>query len=297
MAILSVNDSTSLVFPKNLSQQDFWMSFSFYQYKPRFAGGQTGTDGSLTDKGTIRLPLPNMMIDHQDVEYSQEEMGLLAGAAIAGLTGSNTTLDAIKNIVIGGVSGLGVAGAVKLVNSIPETNHNVANILTQLKGVAINPFLTVMFKSPAFKKHAFRWTLSPSNEDESKTINSIIDTFRFNQLPSRVSASAGTLLAYPNIILLSVSKNDKDYFSYRFKPAVIESFAVNFAPSGQPSFFGSTNAPTQIEIFLSLLEIEYFLQEDLASATTAGAAFGNSVASFFSNFLIEAGTASTVLPF
>ena len=68
-----------LNFPDNLEKQPFWMSFSFYQYQ---MPSLTKQDVYYADRGTIRLPLPNSMVDDQHVQYAQEGYSLLAGAAI-----------------------------------------------------------------------------------------------------------------------------------------------------------------------------------------------------------------------
>jgi hypothetical protein len=113
----------------------------------------------------------------------------------------------------------------------------------------------------------------PKNESESITLNRIINTFRANMLPNQSGAIGGTLLTYPNICQASVSVNNGTYFTYVFKPAVIKNLEVNFSASGQPSFFGSTSAPTEVQITVNLQEIEYWLGSDFGlQSGVAGAA-------------------------
>jgi len=256
------------------------------------AGGQTGISSSagtsvLSSLGTIRLPMPNQMVDHQDIVYAVEELGLVAGSALAKFQQSGGSYAS----ALGGAAGGGLIGAAQnLGNAIPGTNGQGFNVLLQTQGLSVNPFLSVMFKSPAFKKHAFKWKLSPENEQESGDLGTIIDTFRFNQLPSASAAFSGALLAYPNVVQISVAGSGPPgtgaMFSYTFKPAVIESFASNFAPNGQASMFGTTGAPTEVEINMSLLEIEYWLQNDYATnPTTTGAASAATVETNINNFL------------
>lgn len=282
----------SLVFPSDLARYSFWFTFTFYQYNVPLAGGQSGPQGSqvvLSNLGTVRLPMPNQMVDHSDVVYAVEELGLVAGAALAKFQQSGGSFGAA---LAGGATGLGVQAISNLTNAGPGGTAGGGNILLQTQGLAVNPFLSVMFKSPAFKKHAFKWKLSPVNETESSNLNSIINTFRYNQLPSATSAFGGTLLAYPNIVQVTVSgstppaTNGPSMFSYTFKPAVIESFAANFAPNGQASMFGTTGAPTETEISISLLEIEYWLQNDYAgNPTTLGNATAQNIRNEIDSFL------------
>jgi len=243
-----------LRFPWDLEKQPFWTSFSFYQYK---MPSLTQMDVYYADNGTIRLPLPNSMVDNLDVQYSPESLGLVAGAAINALQGGHQfeTAGILAGAGLASRAGVDVGGAL---------NNNVVGAATQTMGAALNPFLTVMFKQPAFKNHRLEWKLTPSNEQESQQLNQIINMFRANMLPDKNGALGGALLTYPNIVQVQISVNNGTYFTYAFKPAVITSFSVNFTPSGQPSFFGSSAspAPTEAILTLSLTEIEYWLSSD-----------------------------------
>jgi hypothetical protein len=255
--------SGSMYFPKDLQKQPYWISFSFYQYQ---MPNLTQQNIYYNDAGTIRLPLPNSMVDNQGVSYDEEKLGTILGVGINQLQKGN---------VVGGGAALGAAAAQAAnvpyagaaVGALTNTlNSPIASAVGQMNGVAVNPFLTVMFKSPQFKKHTLEWKLSPSNEQESATLNSIINTFKGNMLPDQNAALGGTLLTYPNIVQAQVSVNNGSYFTYVFKPAVVESFQVNWTPSNQPSFFGSTKAPTEVAISLNLLEIEFWLSSDYGVA-------------------------------
>jgi hypothetical protein len=89
-------------------------------------------------------------------------------------------------------------------------------------------------------------------------------------LPDQNGALGGTLLTYPNIVQVTVSVNDPTFFTYVFKPAVIESFSVNYTPGSQPSFFGTTKAPTEVILRLGLMEIEYWLSSDYGMRNQTG---------------------------
>ena len=249
----------SLIFPSKLEEQPFWMSFSFYDYK---MPNVTQQNVYYKDTGNIRLPLPNSMVDDQKVQYNAEQLGTVTGAAIGALQNPSGTLGAIGAVAaVKGIQGL----ATKL-NVGGQAGAKAAEAIGQAAGVTVNPFLTVMFKQPAFKNLGFEWKLSPSNEKESKVLNSIVNKFKANMLPDQTGALGGTLLTYPNIVQITVSANSEDYFTYAFKPAVIESFTVNYTVGGQPSFFG-TKAPTEVSIRLGLMEIEYWLSSDYGPGT------------------------------
>ena len=66
---------------------------------------------------------------------------------------------------------------------------------------------------------------------------------------------------------ITISNANPNYFSYAFKPAIIKSVEINYAPEGQPSFFGETQAPTAVELRMELLEIEYWTQSDFGGTS------------------------------
>jgi len=264
--------SQSMSFPDGLSTQDFWISMSFFEYqRPTFAGNPILTQSGGT--GTIRLPLPNQMIDSQRVTYGEESLSAAIGAGINQYSGGRAgTADLSSLAATAGAASFGAltGGAANLANF--AGGPNAAAAVGQLAGVALNPWLTVMFKSPAYRQYSMTWRLSATNPGESATINNIINTIKFNMLPDSSDAIGGTLLTYPNIVQITASQASTGFWNYLFKPAVIENFSVNYAPSGQPSFFNNTNAPTDVEITIQFHEIEFFLQRDYGNQQNGGLA-------------------------
>jgi len=266
-----------LMFPSDLintsSNRNFYMTIQFTEYQRRSIFNQP----FLAATGGIRLPIPNNLIDTQSVNYdSSAKADATTGAAIeAGLKGRNGTssgglsFGSIGSAIAGGIGGKAVQTASAAATT---AGIDVAQGL-QLGGLAQNPFMTVLFNSPTFKKHTFSWKLAPNNIDESNTLRDIIQTFRSNMLPAMAPNAGGTLLTYPNMAIINLSPDDS--FLYKFKPCVVESMSVNFAAGGQPSFFKNSNAPTEVQIDINFLEIEYWLKEDVegTSLRTQGAFF------------------------
>jgi hypothetical protein len=242
------------------------------------------TDQSVyyADQGTIRLPLPTSLRDEWNTEYSVENLSLLTGMATNAVQqGSGSTA--------GVTAGLALADRATGGQLSKAATSQPAQVGLQSQGATLNPFLTVMFKQPSFKHHNMQWKLTPSNEQESLQLNQIINTFRSNMLPDKNSALGGSLLTYPNIVQAAISVNDGSYFTYVFKPAVVTNFTIDFTPSGQPSFFGSSQspAPTEALLGLQMMEIEYWLSSDFGllgrqvSASSIAQAIQNGIAGLF----------------
>jgi hypothetical protein len=256
----NLSTASGLNFPVDLGKNGFnyWMSFSFYNYQLPLFG--IGFNGVLSDQGTVRLPLPNQMIDNQQVQYNDVKLKEALSKLIPA-SGNKAV-----SVIGGALSAVGQAAA----------------------GAIINPFMVIMFQSPTFKKHTLTWKLTPSSEQESRDLNQIINTFKYNQLPAK--ALGGFLLSFPNIVQITVSVNNPTYFTYVFKPAVIEDLQVTWTPSGQPSFFGSTQAPTEVQITMAIQEIEFWTQEDYGAPNTTGTTQINSLNDFFAKGLEGIGT-------
>jgi len=284
LAFLKTPEATSkskylgnLMFPADLvdpsANRNAYIAIQFVEYQRRSIFNQP----FLSAVGGIRLPVPTELRDNTQVQYAPVGSDAAVGAAIEGGLAGRNGVGSSGSI---GAAAMGAAGgaAAGIVAQATRGLTAAAGIdpaqALQLGGLAQNPFLTVLFQAPAFKKHSFSWKLAPNNEEESNTVKEIIDTLRSNMLPAMSGNAGGTLLTYPNMAIINLYPDET--FLYRFKPCVIESLDVNFAVGGQPSFFKNTNAPTLVQININFLEIEYWLKEDMEnnSLRSKGALFG-----------------------
>lgn len=250
-----------LTFPLDLERFAISMCFSFMEYQRRSIFNQP----YLRASSTIRLPVAKSIVDKFKMRWDESEDDPLVGAAIESLLSENGA-----KIFEAGVWGSAVQAAQAAIAGGPV--GLTLNKVLQPFGVATNPFLTVLFKQPTFKRHSFTWKLIPKNPEEARQINAIIQTFKYHMLPEIVAGMGGTMLSYPEIVKISFYNFD-DYL-YRFKPCVLENMTVNYASGSQgPSFFkGDLNVPTEIDLQLDFLEIEYWTKDDMNPAWSDPAA-------------------------
>lgn len=260
-----------LTFPSDLISADearnFYISIGFVKYHRRslFENGRVMfTDG-------IHLPIPNNLADLNAVVYSEEEMGVAAGLGVEASSAVGSAVGAF------GALGAGMGGAAinKFLSAhTPDGAMKGTELALQQAGFALNPFLNVMFKAPTFKSHSFTWKLSPSNDKETETLRKIVAVVKKNMYPSlggdtsafskfgiSGTVTGSMVLSYPSLALIKLFPADQ--YLYEFKPCVITSMVVNFTPSGMPSFFNSTKAPTEVSITINFKEIEYWLSSDI----------------------------------
>lgn len=265
-----------LIFPRDLENYPLSMSFDIMEYKRRSIYKQP----FLNLKGQIRLPVSKGIADKFSMNWASHNQSPIVGAATEELLKAGNPLD--ENSLVGAIGsagsaildGIGGAAAGFTLGAANRAVSGLSNVIEssggkielsdilQPLGFAANPFLTVLFKQPEFKTHNFTWKFIPRDPEEARIINKIIRLFKLALLPDIANGSGGTLMNYPNIIQIGFYGGDN--YLYRFKPCAIRNFTSNYAPAATPSFFkGSQNVPTEIDISMDLLEIEYWTKEDL----------------------------------
>lgn len=142
---------------------------------------------------------------------------------------------------------------------------NIANVkgATQaLAGAVPNEFLTMLFKGPTYKKFSLQFLISPNTPDQSRVFRQMIVKYKNAMAPSLTGGNL--LFAYPNIFKVSFhsSTGGASPFLYEFKPAVLESFTVDYAPANVPSFYVGTDEPESFVLNMDFCEIEFWLAGD-----------------------------------
>lgn len=263
-AISAATGVSSLRYPSEIGKYYVTLSFSSYQRPSLF------DPVTLTTTDTIVLPVPANLQDSHKVNYSDGDLGPVLGTAAESGAGAVSALGAVSIDSLLGItpaqaqqvlSGAGhaidaIEQAVK--GALLNNTGDLGRLAGQIAGQTGNPFLTVFFRGPTLRTHEFSWRLSPRSADESRTLKDIVLTIKRHALAKRVGD--GILLGYPDIVTVRLHPNEE--FLYTFKQCVVEQVSVNYAPSGVPSFYAGTGAPTDVELRVVLQEIEYFLATD-----------------------------------
>lgn len=264
----------ALNFPRNLSDK-YYFDLKFVKYRrPNPYSGKinlsaaAGSFGGAEGTGGVRLPIPAHMVDSQTLKWVQEEnIDGMTGVAgnLAGSIGSMTTGDLLGagSKMGDALAGFGTniahtaAGWSQVMQQALSRTTGVnmgdpAALFLQSAGLALNPVLTQTFKHPEFKQHQFSWRLAPRTIDESAVLQQIVELIKFNSLPDIVGG--GMFYSYPSLALIDIHTGNNGSL-YNFQPAVVQNVTVNWAPTGVPAFFAGTNAPTEVQIDVALIEI------------------------------------------
>ena len=253
---------SNIRFPSDLNANTPFMSMQFSSYRRRSINEQPFYNREMK----IVLPVPENLTEAFSLGYSKENLGSVVGSiaevASRGVPNSIAGIGSALGDAASGI-GVGVARGVlsTIANNIPggqETTNRAINAISALSGITTNPFQVVLFKSPEFRSHQFSWRFIPKYAEESEVIRNIVETFRYHAHPG-ISETSGVFFSYPEI--LEINFRPRDNYLYKFKPCVVESVRVNYAPNS-PSFYKSTGAPTAVEFSIRVQEIEIWTKAD-----------------------------------
>jgi len=258
----------------NITNNPAFIQFQFAQYvRPSILVTPT-----TNDIGSVVLPIPSQKLaDQISLNYSTSGASdTVTGALLNGVAGQvakgsinfQNTSQAIAST--GEAAGIVAAG-----NALNSITKNVLGVKTdlnsylQIGGMVVNPYLTVMFQSPNFKRYTFSWIFVPENPQDSLNLRYIINKFRYHSLPdiatfAGYSLGQNSLLGYPDMVKPVLYPKG---YQFDFKWCVIEAMEVDYIPGDTPAYFAGTNAPVSIRFTVSLLEIEYWLKEDIVAST------------------------------
>ncbi len=253
----AASTATSTRVYEMIDDPKYYLNVSAYDYNR--TGVMTLATTIITDN--IFLPLPQQMVDTHHVNYSQEELGLLGAGALGALTATpgimNSSLASLSAQVDSGQTADAAGGilgrsTIQAASSFGPT-RSIAQGAMAYAGVAPNQFLTILLKGPSYKKYTFNITISPRNLQQSNRLRDLIKFFNNSMAPSL--RGGNLFFGFPKVFKLKMMPNEE--YMYKFKPAVLENFSINYTPGGMPAFYKS-GAPEAVTMSLSFLELEFW---------------------------------------
>lgn len=254
----------NITFPPDLNRNQAvpFMSMEFQEYRRRSINEQP----FYADVMKIRLPIPENLSEDTSVSYGKASLDSAIGAITESLsgqtpsTGITGTLTQIGSRLGTAATGIGAQALRELAGNVVgvQTAQTALNAASALSGIAANPFQVVLFQSPNFRTHNFTWKFIPTTLEESQILSNLIQTFKYHSLPG-ISNAGAVFFSYPEI--LKINFRPSDDFLYKFKPCVVDSITVNYAPNS-PSFVRTSGAPTALTFSIKLQEIEIMTKAD-----------------------------------
>jgi hypothetical protein len=143
--------------------------------------------------------------------------------------------------------------------------------LQALAGIATNPLLEMIYKSPNFRTFQFDFMFYPRDEKEAYEVQKIIESFRFHQAPEFVQGAQGFLIPPSEFDIRFYYGGQQNPNIPQIATCVLNTMDVDYAPNGWSAYeipgdskpnLGSTGMPVAIKMTLQFTEKEYFTKED-----------------------------------
>ncbi len=137
------------------------------------------------------------------------------------------------------------------------TGTDLARIATAAGGYAMNPQLQVLFSGIGFRSFQFDFVFTPYSQEEARTVENIIETFKLASAPEIVPNGIFTQSLYMKIPDAFDIKffygNTENTKVHKIGESVLTNINVDYAGSGQWATFDD-GSPMQIRMTLQFLE-------------------------------------------
>jgi len=280
----------TLVHPTGLgkSKQDV-IRFDMMEYMPQeFINASTGSlgfsnagrqDMRSRSIGSVTLPIPSGISDQNQADWGSQSMTALdiakADVALSTLNAAANNTGAGKAFADAGSSYIeflkrsGGAANMAIANAFAAAAAGVEGqqLLARTTGMVMNPNMELLFKGPTLRPFSFKFTLSPRDKDEARTIISIIRFFKQGMAPIR--SKSNLFLKTPHTFQLRyLHRGEKEdggtglHFKLNaFKECALQSFGVNYTPTGNYATY-QDGTMVSYEITMGFSELEPVFNDD-----------------------------------
>ena len=128
-----------------------------------------------------------------------------------------------------------------------------------------NPNSEMVFKSVPFREFAFPYEFAPKNEKEKDEVQRIIEIFKFNMMPEKLSA--GYLTAPAQFQLTYMYRDGANMYIPKIARCALRGMTVDFSPEGVFTTFKGDDkgaAPVLTKVDLDFVEMEIMTKETIA---------------------------------
>lgn len=146
-------------------------------------------------------------------------------------------------------------------------------------GVAKNPMLELIYKSPNFRTFQFDFMFYPRDEKEAFEVQKIIERFRFHQAPEIIQDAQGFLVPPSQFDIRFYYGGAQNPNIPQIATCVLTTIDVNYAPNGWSAYevpgenkpaIGRTGMPTSIQMTLQFQEVTYLTKTDFKTGKEQG---------------------------
>lgn len=259
----STNEIKFITYPGDLATA-YSIGFTFYEYE----NSKFYEEIKVEPRDVIRLPLPSNLTDALAINYNNFDMGPLRGPTIKETVGRfkdvQSSYDLGEKIKTAGqdlvaflTNNTDEVGQLVGRRLLQQLSPDTASALDLALGSVPNPHTTVSFNGVGLRAFRFTWRLSPNNAKDSQELTRLIFALKSKSLPRQQTQF---LLKYPDFVKVRIYPQVLNDF-FQFTTMIIDSFAVNYAPTGNIAFMAD-DMPHEVELTLTLRETRIQTAED-----------------------------------
>lgn len=215
----------------------------------------------------IRLFMPNTLSWNFRNSFEHIDLSGLPGTSLgqslaaAPALGRSLAEGFVQGGFKGGLASLNSIAGRQGLGAVAELGEGVAGLGSQgalsAFGIAINPQVDVIFKSPELRTFNFEFLFAPRSLAEATKVQEIIQLFRFHAAPELLAGEGlGRYFVPPSEFDIEFSINTLGKIS----TCVLEDIAVDYAPTGGAHFYNSDH-PIMSRMTLQFRELEFITKE------------------------------------
>jgi hypothetical protein len=240
-----VMGNSNLVFPLDIGK--YWISLSFEQVDYNKVMGSQKAYYVKKPTGSIILPVPINLVDTNRLLYKPISLtSAAAGGLVAGLSLMGKLGRGLKEAIEGGTAAIAPA----------------TDAASSISGLTVNTHQTLKFEQPTLKDHNFTWKLVPSSREEAYELHVIIEKIKANIYPRKNDL----VFRYPSLVNVMLFNHDK---LFKFKPAYVQGFSVNYTTEGGPAFHRDGYSAS-VQIDMSITENAVWTGSDFGLSEVTG---------------------------
>jgi hypothetical protein len=218
---------------------------------------------------TITLPMPNGLSFSSKTNWTKEEFKS-TGGGIDQLNDLSNTMD--------GIGGLAKRLATSTIGSVAQGQGlGGAKDLVELGSASIaNNYAETLFKGVDNRSFQWSWTLTPRNTTEAATLELLLRTLRFHQLPEydQSVGNGNAFLLYPSSFDVSFWDNGApNKFIPRISTCALVSMDTNYTPTGGNFIRMVDGSPQSYNLTITLSELQTLNKGMVANLDSSGTSF------------------------
>jgi hypothetical protein len=268
----------SVKFPSNIASFPTFMQYTAYEFTP--TGTMATTDSAFGNVGAVQNVLATIYLPALKSDVSEGQGWGTDPANSVGAAAATAGLSAFKG-ANGGLAGVGAAakaGAGAAAKATAATFVTGASgLVSSGRGFGVMEQQALKYEGPEIRSLTCTYTLVPRSEDEMRTIQKIINTFRYHSAPSRsdIASATGVGLSddfntgvrsykFPSLFKIKwLSGVEENKWLPKYNTCYCKSVAVEYGDEKFTTFHASAGAPTTYTLTLTFEELDYVTKQTI----------------------------------